>query len=40
MVLTFKILDNEMIYTKSIDGAEGIEGTNKPIRFDKQIPFK
>ncbi|MBO0470751.1 hypothetical protein JZO66_09345 [Enterococcus sp. DIV0242_7C1] len=35
MVLTFKLSDNEMIYTKSIDGTEGIEGTGKPIQFDK-----
>lgn len=35
IVLTFKLSDNEMIYTKSIDGTEGIEGTSKPIQFYK-----
>lgn len=35
LVLNFKILNGELTYSKMINGNEAIEGTSKPMRFDK-----
>lgn len=36
LILKLKIVEGELLYTKSIISSDGIEGTAKPIRFNKK----